>query len=72
VMHMQYSADAIGGSGIGSGTSATGLGVHLRYWSLHCMPETVRATQISIGLLRRIANFNGLNFDSRTWRKTKL
>ena len=43
-----------------------GLGVHLRYWSPHCMPEIVRATQTSPGLLRRIANFNGLNFESRT------
>ena len=30
-----------------------------------------QSTQISFGLLRRFANFNGLDFDSRIWRKTK-
>jgi hypothetical protein len=39
--------------------------------SPHCISEEFKATKTSFGVPRRIANFNGLNFDSRIWRKTK-
>ena len=42
-----------------------------RLESPHCISDESKATQMPFAVPRRIANFNGLNFDSRIWRKAK-